>query len=65
MKGLEAKGPFLCLCLQVRIKKAYQIQINFSLLRLVKHYFNNSGYYLNTIFKSYFVLITKRSPKKQ
>ena len=25
MKGLEAKGPFSCLGLQVRFKRAYQI----------------------------------------
>ena len=64
MKGLEAKGPFLCLGLQVRIKKAYQTPINFSLLWLVKYYLNNSSYYLNIIFKSYFILIRKLSYKE-
>ena len=38
MKGLEAKGPFSCLGLQVRIKRAYQVPINFSLLWLVKYF---------------------------
>ena len=52
MKGLEAKGPFSCLGLQLRIKRAYQTPINFSLLWLVKHHLNNSNYYLNIIFKS-------------
>ena len=46
MNGLEAKGPFLCLGLQVRINRAYQIPINFSLLWLVKHHLNNSIYYI-------------------
>ena len=35
LKGLEAKGPFLCLGLQDRIKTAYQKPINFSLTPLV------------------------------
>ena len=50
MKGLEAKGPFSCLGLQVSIKRAYQISINllilltceilFKLFKLLfKHYF--------------------------
>ena len=65
MKGLEAKGPFLCLgLLQVKIKRAYHIPINFSLLWLVKYYLNNSRNYLNNIFKSYFVLIRKLSSKE-
>ena len=51
MKGLEAKGPFLCSSLQVRIKRAYQIPINFSPLWLVKYYLNNSSNYLNIFFK--------------
>ena len=33
----------------------------FSLLWRVKHYFNNSGYDLNSIFKANFVFITKLS----
>ena len=53
MKGLEAKGPFLCLGLQVRIKRAYQIPKHFSLLWLVKYYLNNSSNYLNTIIVYY------------
>ena len=52
MKGLEAKGPFSCLGLQLRMKRAYQIPINFSFLWFVKHYLNNSSYYLNIISKS-------------
>ena len=64
MKGLEAKMPFLCLGLQVRIKRAYHIPINFSLLWLVKYYLNNSWKYLNIIVQSYFVLIRKLSSKE-
>ena len=32
IKGLEAKGPFLCLGLQVSIKRAYQIPVSYSFL---------------------------------
>ena len=64
MKGLEAKGPFSCLGLQLGIKRAYQIQINFSLLWLAKHYLNNSMNYLNIFFKTYFVLIRKLLSKE-
>ena len=32
IKGLEAKGPFLCLGLQVSIKRAYQIPVRYSFL---------------------------------
>ena len=57
-EGVRRKGPFSCLGLQVGSKRADQITINFSLFWLMK-------YYLNIILNSYFVLITKRSPKKQ
>ena len=63
VKGLEAKGPFLCLGLQVRIKKAYQIPINYLFFCPVKYNLNNSIYYLNIIFESYAVLITKLQPR--
>ena len=46
-EGLEAKGPFSFLGLQVIMKRAYQISINFSILWLVKYYLNYSNYYLN------------------
>ena len=38
LKGLEAKGPFLCLGLKVSIKRAYQVQLDYSFLWLVKYY---------------------------
>ena len=50
--------------LEVSIKSSYQIPISFLFLRFLKYYLNNSSYYLNIIFKSYFVLITKLSSKK-
>ena len=59
MKGLEAKGPFSCLGLQVRFKRAYQIPINYSFLWLVKYYLNSSSNYLKNLFESYIVLMTK------
>ena len=37
MKGLEAKGPFSCLGLQVRFRRAYQKPINYTFLWLVKY----------------------------
>ena len=64
MKGLEAKGPFLCLGLQVRFKKAYQTPINYSFLWLVKYYLKSSRNYLKIIYESYVVLITKLLAKK-
>ena len=59
MKGFEAKGPFWCLGLQVRFKRAYQIPISHSFLWLVKYYLNSSSNYLKIIFEFYVVLITK------
>ena len=64
MKGLEAKGPFSCLGLQTRFKRAYQTLINYSFLWLVKYYLNSSIDYLKIIFESYVVLITKLLTKK-
>ena len=64
MKGLEAKGPFLCLGLQARFKRAYQTPINYSFLWLVKYYLNNFSNYLKIIFESYVVLMTKLPAKK-
>ena len=64
MKGLEAKGPFLCLGLQVRLKRAYQTPINYSFLWLVKYYLNSFSNYLKIIFESYVVLMTKLPAKK-
>ena len=50
LKGLEAKGPFSCLGLQTRFKRAYQTLINYSFLWLVKYYLNNSiNYFRNNI----------------
>ena len=66
-KGFEevrSKRAFFCLGLQVRIRKAYQKPINYSLLWLVKYYLNNFSYYLYIRFESYVVLITKNSAKK-
>ena len=59
MKGLEAKGPFSCLGLQVRFRRAYQTPINYSFLWLVKSYLNSFSNYLTIIFESYVVLMTK------
>ena len=59
MKGLEAKGPFLGLDLQVRFKRAYQTPINYSLLWHVKYYLNSSSNYLKIILESNVVLTTK------
>ena len=64
MKGLEAKGPFSCLGLQVRFKRAYQTPIKHSFLWLVKHYLNSSSNYLKIIFESYVVLMTKLLAKR-
>ena len=64
IKGLEAKGPFSCLGLQVVFKSAYQIPINHSFLWLVKYYLNSSSNYLKIIFEFYVVLITKFLAKK-
>ena len=64
MKGSEAKGPFSCLGLQVRFKRAYQTPINYSLLWLVKYYGNISSNCLKIIFESYVVLMTKFLAKK-
>ena len=64
MKGLEAKGPFLCLGLEVRFKRAYQTPKNYSFLWLVKHYLNNSSNYLKIILESFVVFITKLLAKK-
>ena len=57
MKGLEAKGPFSCLGLQVRFKRAYQTLINYSFLWHVKSYLNSFSNYLTIIFESYVVLM--------
>ena len=63
-EGVRSKGPFLCLGLLARIKRAYPILINFSLLWLVKYYLNNSSNYLNIIFQSYLVFIRNLSSKE-
>ena len=55
---------FSCLGLEVRIKKGYQVPINFSLLWLVNPYLTILVNYLNIIIKSYFVLIKQLSSKK-
>ena len=65
MKELEAKGPILCLGLQFMIKKAFQIPINYSFFLFVKYYLYHFNYYLNIIFESYVVLVTKLSAKNQ
>ena len=59
MKGLEAKGPFSCLGLQVRFIRAYQTPINCSFL-----YFNSSSICVKIIFEAYVVLMTKLLAKK-
>ena len=64
LKGLEAKGSFSCLGLQVRAKRACQITINYSFLQLIICDLNNLSYYLNIIFQSYIVFITSLSVKK-
>ena len=64
MKGLEAKGPFLCLGLQVRFKRAYQTPRNYSFLWLGKYYLNSFSNYLKIIFEAYFVLLAKLQAKK-
>ena len=64
MKELEAKGPFPCLGLQVRFKRAYHTPINRSFLWLVKYYLNSSGIYVKIIFESYVVLMTKLLARK-
>ena len=51
LKGLEAKGPFTCLGLQVRFKRAYQTPINYSYLWLLKYYLSSSSNYLKIIFE--------------
>ena len=46
IEGVRSKRVlFSYLGLQVRIERAYQIPINFSLLWLVKYYLNNSSNY--------------------
>ena len=52
-----------CLGLQVKIKKAHQILINYAFFWLVKYYLYNSNYYSNIIFESYVILRTKFSAK--
>ena len=64
MKGLEAKGPFSCLGLTTRFKRACQIPINHSFLWLVKYYLNSSSNYLKIIFEFYVVPITKFLARK-
>ena len=65
MKGSEAKGPLMCLGLQVRFKRAYQTPINYSFLWLVKYYLNCSSNYLKNIFESFYVVsMTKLVAKK-
>ena len=49
LKGLEVKGLFSCLGLQIRFKRAYQIPINYSFLWLVEYYLNSSNNYLKII----------------
>ena len=64
MKGLEAKGPFSCLGLQVRLKRAYQTPINYSFLSVGKYYLNSFSNYLKIMFESYVVLMAKVLAKK-
>ena len=40
MKGLDPKGPLQCLGFQLRIKRVYQVPINYSFLWLVKYNLN-------------------------
>ena len=53
-EGVRSKTAFMCLGLQLRIKRAYQIPINFSLLWLEKHYLGARSYKINLILKGPF-----------
>ena len=64
LKALQAKGPFWCLGLQVRFKRAYQTPKNDSFLWLVKYHSNSSSNHLKIIFESYVVFMTKLLAKK-
>ena len=62
LKGLEAKGPFV-----FRPSSQYQKGLSdtnkFQILWMVIYYLNYFIYYVNNIFKFYFVFIIKVSSK--